>query len=124
MTLLFPRLLKFSSRLDSHTRLLPQIYYIPPIIFKLPWIKRNNFVFLSSSTLLKAFLIRNALLVQTQLLCPQVPQLKTWGQRKQEEHEAGEVEIDCPTQLAILYSFDDTLIVSEQVGKKAQQEQA
>jgi len=37
---------------------------------------------------------------------------------------AGEVEIDCPTQLAILYSFDDTLIVSEQVGKKAQQEQA
>ena len=78
---------------------------------------------MSFSTLLKAFLIRNAFLVQTQLLCPQVPQLKTWGQRKQEEHEAGEVEIDCPTQLAILYSFDDTLIVSEQVGKKAQQEQ-
>ena len=72
---------------------------------------------MSFSTLLKAFLIRNAFLVQTQLLCPQVPQLKTWGQRKQEEHEAGEVEIDCPTQLAILYSFDDTLIVSEQVKK-------
>ena len=66
---------------------------------------------------MKAFLIRNAFLVQTQLLCPQVPHLGTWGQRKQEQHEAGEVEVDCPAQSAIIYSFDDMLIVSEQIGK-------
>ena len=72
---------------------------------------------LSLSTLLKAFLIGNAFLLQTQLHCPQVPHLRTWGQRKQEQHEAGGDEVDCPTQLAIPYSFDDTLINSEQIGK-------
>ena len=72
---------------------------------------------LSLSTLVKAFLIGNAFLVQTQLHCPQVPHLGTWGQRKQEQQEARGNEVNCPTQLAILYSFDDTLIVSEQIGK-------
>ena len=74
-------------------------------------------IILSLSTLLKAFLIRNAFLVQTQLHCPQVPHLGAWGQRKQEQQDAGGDEVDCPTQLAIPYSFDDTLIVSEQIGK-------
>ena len=81
-------------------------------------------IILSLSTLLKAFLSRYAFLrIPTQLHYLQVPHFKTWGQRKQEQHEAGGDEVDCPAQLAILYSFDDALIVSEKKEKK-QQEQA